>query len=450
MVNPEYYFISDLHIGGEGSLTTCDFEADLISFLQLLEGKTNSAELIIVGDAFSFWEMTRASPLEKLKIIIDQHPRLFEQFKSTGEKIKITLIPGNHDYELACYEDFKQTLEIYNITLEAKEVITRSIQGKTIWIEHGNQHDSFNRIDDFGNPYVTPIGYYIVSQIVDGLVEKSRLGKYRWLKDIESVYPNEAIPHWFFSNYFYKEMSLWLRWILLPFLLLLSVSFVILISALLERVGIVDNGFFSQPWLAFLHNFGFAGKALDFTVNLVLFIDTLFLFGLILVLVPLSFVFRDIQKTLKRYGFKGRKGLKAHKKSLYLQAAKKVFNEDANVFAFVYGHTHKPSLTKIRDEGNQKLGDRYVINTGSWLKKLKRISSIFRFLPAVYYPSYQLNYFKICLDGDRLEILYECLPKQVESGLTPLEKLAILGRKKQKPILIPPRTILKESKPNKM
>ena len=437
MVNPEYYFISDLHIGGEGNLTTCDFEAELIDFLQLLEGKTNSTELIIVGDAFSFWEMTRTSSLEKLKTIVGQHPKLFEQFRRTGEKIQITLIPGNHDYELACYEDFKQTLETYNITLEAKETITRSIQGKTIWIEHGNQHDSFNRIDDFGNPYVTPIGYYIVSQIVDGLVEKSRLGKYRWLKDIESVYPNEAIPHWFFSNYFYKEMSLWLRWILLPFLLLLSVSFVILISAVLERVGIVDSGFFSKPWLAFLYNFGFAGKALDFTVNLVLFIDTLFLFGLILVLIPLSFVFRDIQKTLKRYGFKGRKGLKVHKKSLYLQAAQKVFDRDKDVFAFVYGHTHQPAITKR--------GDRYIINTGSWLKKLKRISSIFRFLPAVYYPSYQLNYFIIRVEGDRLEILYECLPKQAESGLTPLEKLAILGRKKQKPISIPRRTIVQSS-----
>ncbi len=437
MVNPEYYFISDLHIGGEGNLTTCDFEAELIDFLQLLEGKTNSTELIIVGDAFSFWEMTRTSSLEKLKTIVGQHPKLFEQFRRTGEKIQITLIPGNHDYELACYEDFKQTLETYNITLEAKETITRSIQGKTIWIEHGNQHDSFNRIDDFGNPYVTPIGYYIVSQIVDGLVEKSRLGKYRWLKDIESVYPNEAIPHWFFSNYFYKEMSLWLRWILLPFLLLLSVSFVILISAVLERVGIVDSGFFSKPWLAFLYNFGFAGKALDFTVNLVLFIDTLFLFGLILVLIPLSFVFRDIQKTLKRYGFKGRKGLKVHKKSLYLQAAQKVFDQDKDVFAFVYGHTHQPAITKR--------GDRYIINTGSWLKKLKRISSIFRFLPAVYYPSYQLNYFIIRVEGDRLEILYECLPKQAESGLTPLEKLAILGRKKQKPISIPRRTIVQSS-----
>ncbi len=436
MLSPEYYFISDLHIGGEGNLTICDFETELIDFLRLLEEKTSSTELIIVGDAFSFWEMTRTSPTEKLEIIIAQHPRLFEQFKRTGKNIKITLLPGNHDYELACYDDFRPTLQVYNINLEAKEAITRQIQGRTIWIEHGNQHDSFNRITDFGNPAATPIGYYIVSQIVDGLVERSRLGKDRWLKDIESVYPNEEIPRWFFSNYFYKEMSIWLRWILLPFLLLLSVSILILVSGVLEQAGIVANGFFSKPWLEFLQNFGFAGKALDFTINLVLFIDTLFLGSLILILIPLSFIFRDIQKTLRRYGFKGKKGLKVHKKSYYLQAAQEVFERDKSVFAFIYGHTHQPSLTQIANKQN------YVLNTGSWLKKLHRISSTFRFLPSVYYASFQLNYFKIFVNNDKIEILYECILKQVESGLTPLEKLAIAGRKKQKPISIPQRTIV--------
>ena len=136
-----YYFISDLHIGGEENFTACDFEAELIDFLKLLESNTNPTELIIVGDAFSFWEMTRTSPIAKLETIIQQYPKLFDQFKLTGEKIKITLIPGNHDYELACYPDYKSLLQIYNIDLEAKEVITRSLRGRTIWIEHGNQHE---------------------------------------------------------------------------------------------------------------------------------------------------------------------------------------------------------------------------------------------------------------------------------------------------------------------
>ena len=449
MTDTEYYFISDLHIGGEGNLTACDFEEELIGFLKSLESPTKPTELIIVGDAFSFWEMTRTPPVEKLEKIIQQHPRLFDQFKHTGQTVTITIVPGNHDYDLACYADFKQTLQSYNVHLEAKETITRQIKGQTIWIEHGNQHDSFNQISDFGNPYVTPIGYYIVSQIVDGLVERARFGKYQWLKDIESVYPNEEIPYWFFSNYFYKEMSIWLRWTLLPFLLLLGISFLVLVSAALEQLGIVDDGFFSTSWLAFLRNFGFAGKALNFVVNLVLFIDALFLVGFILVLIPLLFVFRDIRKTLRRYGFKNKKGLKIQKESLYLQAAQQVFQQDSNILAFVYGHTHQPSLTQMGAKQlpnkSEKLSydlDRYVINTGSWLKKLKRTPSIFRFFPAVYYPSFQLNYFKIFVNNDNIEILYKCIPKRANTSLTPLEKLAIWGRKKPKPIKIPQRTII--------
>ena len=29
----EYFFISDMHIGGDGELEHCDFEAELIEFL---------------------------------------------------------------------------------------------------------------------------------------------------------------------------------------------------------------------------------------------------------------------------------------------------------------------------------------------------------------------------------------------------------------------------------
>ena len=102
-------------------------------------------------------------------------------------------------------------------------------------------------------------------------------------------------------------------------------------------------------------------------------------------------------------------------------------------------------MTQIGGERSHGSGDRYVLNMGSWLKKLKRISSIFRFLPAVYYPSFQLNYFKILAEGDRLEIVYECMPKQARSNLTPLEKLAILGRRKPQPIAISHTTVVRQS-----
>ena len=41
----EYFFISDMHIGGDGELQNCDFEDELIEFLKSLE-QHQDAELI--------------------------------------------------------------------------------------------------------------------------------------------------------------------------------------------------------------------------------------------------------------------------------------------------------------------------------------------------------------------------------------------------------------------
>src|SRR5215208_8336542 len=106
----ECFFISDMHIGGDGALHNIDFEDELIQFLKSLE-QEQDAELIINGDAFGLWEFTTLEGTEKLEALIKQQPRLFEQFRKTGEKVPITLMPGNHDYELACYPQYVDRLK---------------------------------------------------------------------------------------------------------------------------------------------------------------------------------------------------------------------------------------------------------------------------------------------------------------------------------------------------
>jgi len=53
-----YYFISDLHIGGDEQLQQVDFLDELLAFLEELEENDEDAELIINGDAFGLWEFT--------------------------------------------------------------------------------------------------------------------------------------------------------------------------------------------------------------------------------------------------------------------------------------------------------------------------------------------------------------------------------------------------------
>jgi metallophosphoesterase superfamily enzyme len=50
-----YYFISDLHIGGDEALEVCDYEEELIEFLGQMAALQEKAELLIIGDIFGLW-----------------------------------------------------------------------------------------------------------------------------------------------------------------------------------------------------------------------------------------------------------------------------------------------------------------------------------------------------------------------------------------------------------
>jgi len=421
----EYYFISDLHIGGDAELDICDFEPELIEFLKELEKKEKNTELIIVGDVFGFWELTGVEGIEKLETIAGNHRELFDQFRKTGEKITITIIPGNHDYSLASEPVFLKALAEYNLRLEPREHIIREVEGKKIWIEHGNQHDSFNRAAKFGDPYVTPFGYYVTSQIVSTTGRHATFGKSQWLKDLESVQPLEYIPDWLLSNYFYREMSPVLRWIMLPFLLLFTVSMIAFVGMILEQEAILGTNIFNRE---FLDSFGIFGKLF----GLILMVDFVIIIFLILLSIPLGLIYRDILKTLRRFGLKFGKGSSVEETDVYMEAAKKIFDRDPSVAVYLFGHTHNPSLRKV--------AGRVIINTGTWLKRLIRIRAWIRLMPDIYYPTFCLNYFRIYGENGRIVIKYQKILHKPPSGLTLLQRAMILGKKRKHIIRIPDRT----------
>lgn len=172
-----YYFISDLHIGGDGALDQCDFEPELIAFLRRIADGPGPAELIIIGDAFGIWELTEVTDDTKIQRIAGTHGELFEEFREAGRRIRITLVPGNHDYELACIPAYEEELAQYNIHVEAKTHITREVAGRKLWIEHGNQHDAFNTFPDFGNRYGMPSGYFITASTVAAAGRSAQRGR---------------------------------------------------------------------------------------------------------------------------------------------------------------------------------------------------------------------------------------------------------------------------------
>jgi UDP-2,3-diacylglucosamine pyrophosphatase LpxH len=416
-------------MGGDGRLQHCDYSAEFIVFLKSLEKEDCDTELLIIGDTFGFWETTLVQGVEKLDSIIKAHQPIFDQLKVTGAFISVTMMVGNHDYDLACNPVFVERLRAYNIHLDTSLNLIRTVGDKKIWIEHGQQRDDFNTFPDYGNPYALPVGYFITQTFVSGASRHSDFGKGDWLKDIRSV-GTMQIPDWVLSNYFYREMGTPLRWLSLPFLLLAGVTVAAIAGETLRVLGIFDyNILFQNPLMSRL-------GIIDNVLQVVIGINSIFL---ILFGIPMGLVWHDLRRTLRRFHLNtSREAAKAalDSEDTYLKWAQKVFEEDDKVAVFIFGHTHAAFLKRLGPSGQ------VVFNTGTWLKLLSRVPVRFGMLPAVYYPSYRLNYFSIEEADSQLVIHYVAIPKTPEQELTWLQRLVILGRRPMPPEEIPAKTVI--------
>ena len=335
----------------------------------------------------------------------------------------------SHDYEIACYPQFVEIFKQYNIRIEQQPSTVRELAGKRLWIEHGNQYDDFNQMPDFGNPYALPVGYFITSAMVSGAGKHSQYGRYNWLKDIQSVYPTEDIPYWMISNYFYREMSAWLRWLILPFLALWELSILVLVGGALEWLGITQTNIFLNNGL--FASLGYLGNL----VQIVIIINTIIFLVLAVLFVPIGFIIRDLRKTLKRFRVITRpQDLNIGKEQSYLDAAQAVFDNDPDTVMFIYGHTHDASV--------RRLGNRLVINTGTWLKRLVKSPVRFGYLPDIYVPSYFLDYFKITEEGGSIIVNFMKVEKAQPKELDLLQRILVSGKQPKPDESIPARTVL--------
>jgi hypothetical protein len=410
-----YYVISDLHIGGDEQLEEVDFLEELLAFLERLETTDENAELIINGDAFGLWEFTTVEGVEKFNVLEETYPELFAQLRATGENVPITLLPGNHDHELAAYDAYVECFAAYNVDVVQEQSISRPVGEQAIHFEHGHQHDANNRIEDWGNPHSTPLGYFYNTLVTSRAGQLSNRGRYNWLKDVQAVTPTERMPIWLLSKYFYREMNPLLRYSLVPVLLLVNISALLAILAGLDLAGV-----WSMPvdrTEAFLGQFGRAGTAAWFVLAFNVGIGGL----LLLVGIPLYFIRRDLRKTIDRFGVFETE-LTVDPATPYEEAARRVFSADPETTIFCYGHTHRPGIREI-DGG-------ILVNTGTWLKRLHRRDGIIGLLPPVFYPSYQLPAVRIAAESEGVVVEYERMnkPSPASEELTRTERFFTVGR----------------------
>ena len=422
-----YYVISDLHIGGDEQLEVVEFLDELLAFLEDLARTEEDAELIINGDAFGLWEFTTVEGVAKFDILTETYPELFEQLKQTGANIPITLLPGNHDHELAAYDEYVDLFAEYNVTLIQDQSIQREIGNQAVHFEHGNQQDPNNRIEDWGNPFATPLGYYYNTLVTSRAGQLSDRGRYNWLRDIQAVTPTERMPIWLFSKYFYREMHPLLRYSLVPFLLLFNISALLAIVAGLDVLNIwtvpVDTT------TEFLRQFGRAGTVAWFVLAINIVVAGL----LVLIGIPLYFIRRDLRQTINRFGV-FETDLTVDPTETYESRAAELFAEDSATTIFCYGHTHRPQITEISGG--------LLVNTGTWLKRLYRRDGIIGVLPPVFYPSYELTAVKMTPHAEGVSVEYIVIVKPSPAGdeLTRTERFLTAGRE-PKPEL-PEQTIV--------
>ena len=273
------------------------------------------------------------------------------------------------------------------------------------------------------------MGYFITESLVSGASKYSVFGASDWLKDIRSV-DVRSIPDWLVSNYFYNEKNIVLRWLLLPFLLLLTITAFALAGQLLKNFGVFDvNILLDNPLMRVL---GLFGNVLSWIITA----SMLVWFFVFVVSVPLYFIYRDIRRTLLRMQiFPAYKSAPTNEaNNIYLDRARAVFAENPNVCAYIFGHTHDAFL--VKENG------RVIINTGTWLKILRHVRVRFGLLPGVYYPTFRINYFKIYAEAEKIVVKYVELTKKPTDRLTLLQRFLILGRKPDNAKPIPVKTIL--------
>ena len=427
---PVLYFVSDLHFGGDGDLRHCDFAEEFVAFLRDLASRKEEAELIIAGDTFGFWETTTVTGVAKLDKIIADHQPIFDQLRKTGEKVAITLMVGNHDYDLACDPAFAPKLAAYNIRLDTAVSLSRDMAGRKVWIEHGQQSDAFNASPDYGNLYALPVGYFITETVVAGASRLAELGRGNWLKDIRSV-ATEQIPDWILSNYFYREMAWVIRAVFSVFLLLIAFTLAALAAEVLRVAGVIDSNIFLNNPL--FRSLGFVGNIL----HVVIAVNMLILFFMLIAAIPGTVVLHDVRNTLRRFQITSAEvsAAAAHSNQAYIDRAHAVFAEHPEAAVYLFGHTHDAFLERDPD-------GRVIANLGTWLKILHRVPVRFGYLPGVYYPTFRLNYFRIQAEDRRIVVDYVEVAKIPERELTLLQRVFTLGKKAPPPRPIPATTVI--------
>jgi UDP-2,3-diacylglucosamine pyrophosphatase LpxH len=406
-------FVSDCHIGGDKGRDIFETPDELASLFDALGSHDGPVELVLAGDFFDFLRLGDVPEGENrasATLARAEYRELFDSVRrfAAGQSRRVIYLPGNHDAEAWWNPEIQAELRRQGVVHEFALFYAAAFESdpeRIVYCEHGNQFDPANTIHDYADPFDTPLGEHVVTEITPRLASGGTIGGLH-LRDIDRVFPLTTIPDWASGRLFYGLVKDAFRWLLLP----------LLIGDIAYQVG---------------HTLGTDGSLGD------LFLGIGYHAALLLVVFGL-FLFA-VRRTMTWAGRRGR---------LHFQAAsEREATGDATVAeirtrleggeppplardlqgeirVFVSGHTHAPSLTEFEDRGERRGA---LVNSGCWLRQLQPVAAHLG-APPVYVGRFVQTHVRVYREAGAIEVELWEHPRPSPQELPLAERLAAAGR----------------------
>lgn len=421
--------LSDLHIGGDPGQEDFFCHGELIALLDDLDREPGPVTLLVNGDFFEFLQVTPPPGANRAQAIVEHpdHAALFARWRAwnarPGRRTVYTV--GNHDSETGWNPAIGTYLIargiVHAIALGYEHCFTARDGELTVYAEHGNEEDSQNAIIDYGHPLIVPMGTHVVTQLVNRIEPLGRFAgpdDATTLSDIDNIYPLEMVPWWLFSNYFYRQARRFIRYVLLPA--------IVILFALRYLNHIVIR--LSQGRLPEFS----AGRMTQ--VFLFLILDVVVVLGLVLLMLRHDFMrwrrrsglhepLQIVAEGEEHYRASCRAFLEGSRQPAHRQAAQRAPGA-APVDLFLYGHNH------IAELGEHIVGERRTafVNTGTWMRKIVRLPTRLK-LPPVFVPEYQLTYAVVRMTPAGLSVVLNERVKPLPYRLGWAERIATFRKR---------------------
>jgi UDP-2,3-diacylglucosamine pyrophosphatase LpxH len=172
------YVISDLHLDGNDDARLFRDDRQGRALASLCERiARDKAELVLLGDIF---DVTAMTPPEKglrrffARLAVEAEPRprrpiaelvtagaranpqAIDALARLSERVRVTLVPGNHDHQLASAEG-GAALAAVGLRVERTRSVVRTIAGRTAVLQHGHEHDPGNAEPGGGGEVMTQV-----------------------------------------------------------------------------------------------------------------------------------------------------------------------------------------------------------------------------------------------------------------------------------------------------